>query len=253
MSEKIFSIAKISPGTRIRMRAVLNLLKKIEKKDFILECGCGVGVYTEKLQAIPKNLFCFDINPSLVSIASSVKNNSLLFVGDINNMPLSDSSVSVAIAADIIEHMKKPIKSLKEIRRVLKPEGHLIITTPSSLWDPIYCMFGMRKEDVGHYNIYNKKKIKYLLDNSGFRLDSFKLIQSIPTAFMDIFFSWIAMLKFGKRKVIDSEMTIEAGKNSILSFLYQLICFTTYPFLFLLEFITPNFCMTECLIKAKKK
>jgi ubiquinone/menaquinone biosynthesis C-methylase UbiE len=50
--------------------------------------------------------------------------------GDITAMPFEDESFSLVLATDIIEHVDDDRRALSEIRRVLKPGGHVLITVP---------------------------------------------------------------------------------------------------------------------------
>ena len=56
--------------------------------------------------------------------------NCELLNGSCYELPLVDSSVDVAIMADVIEHLESPDTCLQEICRVLRPKGKLFITTP---------------------------------------------------------------------------------------------------------------------------
>lgn len=46
-------------------------------------------------------------------------------------IPLADASVDFAFALEIVEHLLSPADLLREAFRILKPEGHLVVTTPN--------------------------------------------------------------------------------------------------------------------------
>jgi SAM-dependent methyltransferase len=52
-------------------------------------------------------------------------------VGDARGIPFSDASVDVVLATQVLEHIPDPIAVLAEIRRVLKPDGKLLLSVPS--------------------------------------------------------------------------------------------------------------------------
>lgn len=56
--------------------------------------------------------------------------------GDICAMPYPDNSFDLVLATDVIEHVDDDAGALREIRRVLRPGGHVIVTVPAfqSLW-----------------------------------------------------------------------------------------------------------------------
>lgn len=62
------------------------------------------------------------------------ENYSSIIVHDLNKkvMPFPDESFDTIIAGEIIEHLQSPYNFLKEIRRILKPQGKLLLTTPQA-------------------------------------------------------------------------------------------------------------------------
>jgi len=67
------------------------------------------------------------------------------FVGDIHNMDLEDNHFEAIICCSVLEHVEDPIRVVKEMYRILKPEGVLFCYIPS-----IY-PYHARK---GHYGDY---------------------------------------------------------------------------------------------------
>lgn len=95
--------------------------------------------------------------------------------------PFDDASFDIVLFCEIIEHLlMDPAKVLREIRRVLKPDGQLILTTPnvsrlenvarmlsgSNIYDP-YSGYG----PYGRHNReYNKHELYLLLTYVGFKI-----------------------------------------------------------------------------------
>jgi len=57
-------------------------------------------------------------------------NSKIDIVSDIIAIPVKDNSFDAALCTEVLEHLPDPISALKEICRVLKNNGHLIITAP---------------------------------------------------------------------------------------------------------------------------
>jgi ubiquinone/menaquinone biosynthesis C-methylase UbiE len=86
--------------------------------------------------------------------------------GDITAMPFEDESFSLVLATDIIEHVDDDRRALSEIRRVLKPGGHVLITVPAfpSLW-------GLHDEVSQHKRRYRAPTLLDLIRDAGLELE----------------------------------------------------------------------------------
>lgn len=99
----------------------------------ILEVGCGAGYGIEQITKIfkPKEYFAFDINQKMVSLsAAKVKRKNLdvrLFLGDVKNTKLPSNKFDAVLVFTVLHHVEGWQDALKEINRVLKPKGLLVI------------------------------------------------------------------------------------------------------------------------------
>ena len=116
---------------------------------------------------------------------------SALFDAENDTFPFSAESFDVVIFCEIIEHMTQdPLATLREINRVLKPSGHLIVTTPnvarlenvarliegSNIYDP-YSGYG----PTGRHNReYNSHEMALLLRYAGFEVEHLFTADSHP-------------------------------------------------------------------------
>ena len=51
-------------------------------------------------------------------------------VSDVTSIPEPDSSFDAIMCIEVLEHLPDPIQAIKEFSRLLKPDGHMIITAP---------------------------------------------------------------------------------------------------------------------------
>lgn len=104
------------------------------KDKIIADLGCGTG-YGSKLIANKgaKKIYSFDIDPKVIDYAKkyyqSEKINYRALSAD--NTRLPNNSVDVVLCFEVIEHLEKPDKLLKEIFRILKPGGTCVLSTPN--------------------------------------------------------------------------------------------------------------------------
>jgi SAM-dependent methyltransferase len=218
----------------------------------VLECGCGVGVYSVELARIADSVYSFDLNPSLVKVASSQVKGPVFFTADIDNPPLKDGLFDAVIIADIIEHLRSPHVVIQRLYDILADQGVLIGTVPSKRWDILYKLLFMKKEDIGHYWLYSKSELKEVFEKGGFRLVQHRMIQTVISAFLDALVARLSMVAFGRDKVLHSEMTLSTSDSTVLSFLYRFLNQALYPLMIFLESIIPERWKVEHLIVFRK-
>ena len=106
---------------------------------------------------------------------------------DLNEgIPLPDNSVGVINASHVIEHLRDPIKTMREIHRVLVHGGWAFIEVPSTdgrgAWqDPTHVSF-WNEHSFWYYT--NKSKAQFIRNNDirfqAYRLDTFEMSPHIP-------------------------------------------------------------------------
>jgi SAM-dependent methyltransferase len=74
-----------------------------------------------------------DFAEPMISYASRRYGSSRFRIGDIEKIPFDDSMFDAVVCLGVIEYLVEDEKALKEIRRVLKPGGSAIISTPSAM------------------------------------------------------------------------------------------------------------------------
>jgi 2-polyprenyl-3-methyl-5-hydroxy-6-metoxy-1,4-benzoquinol methylase len=121
--------------TKKRLDVVFNdLLWNIDLKDKItLDAGCGTGWFSKEAILRGAEVYSMDLGENLLSKVSE-KCGSKTIVGSILDIPFDDNYFDIIISSEVLEHTPDPILAIKELYRVLKPNGICIITTPNKLW-----------------------------------------------------------------------------------------------------------------------
>ena len=98
----------------------------------VLEIGCGTG-YGIRILA-PKSEQYVAVDKYKTDISEEVKRNNKIEFFQLEVPPLthfSDNTFDYVVTFQVIEHIKNDDLFVKEIHRVLKPQGKLILTTPN--------------------------------------------------------------------------------------------------------------------------
>ena len=154
-----------------------------------IDVGCGGGEVALALT----NEFGFHvtgIDLSLESKRECLRKNIPFLHSDASSLNLEDSSQDFLVAMDVLEHLENPREALMEWRRVLKPNGKLLITVPAHKF-----MWSTHDVNNHHFRRYSKKEIAKDLADSGF--------QEIKVRWWNsVFFPFLAFLRLTRLSAI---------------------------------------------------
>lgn len=103
----------------------------------VLDVACGTGYGTAVLGTVAASVTGLDISQDSVIEARRRygKENVQYVVGDCYALPFDDESFDVVVANEMIEHVEDHDGLIKEIKRVLRPNGRFLVSTPNK---PVY-------------------------------------------------------------------------------------------------------------------
>ncbi len=147
------SVADSTEGKQIAMRLVPSGSGKAA-----LDVGCREGVQTRWLQSHGYEVTSIDVDKRFEG-AQVVNANEPL--------PFPDESFDLVWCSEVIEHLEDPAVSLAELRRVTKPGGELILTTPNSyaLLFRFIALFGLTPQRIqrkDHLHFFAEEDIRRL-------------------------------------------------------------------------------------------
>jgi hypothetical protein len=97
----------------------------------VLDIACGEGYGSAALRtAGATRVVGVDIDGQTVAHARQ-KYGVDARIGSADRIDLEDGSIDLAVSFETIEHLKDPLGFLREMKRVLTPEGKLVISTPN--------------------------------------------------------------------------------------------------------------------------
>lgn len=103
------------------------------QSDNVLNVGCGYGPQVIAYQGNFRRMIGVDITIDRLEKSLDIQSDYAYYPigGDVEYMPLASGQFDKAIAIDIIEHVRDPQQMCKEIHRLLKPGGEVLITFPT--------------------------------------------------------------------------------------------------------------------------
>ncbi len=99
----------------------------------VLDVGCGSGAFTFMLK--DEGFDAVGVDWSLRDLDNS-RSDVCFYVMDAHDLKFADASFDCVALLEVLEHLENPVKALKEMYRVLKPGGCLIVSTPNA-HDPL--------------------------------------------------------------------------------------------------------------------
>jgi ubiquinone/menaquinone biosynthesis C-methylase UbiE len=112
-------------------------LMDIRPDSFILDIGCGGGMAIKEMAKIATGGFVAGVDYSPVMVRQALKHNAATVAvervvvkrGDISSLPFADTSFDRACAIESFNYWPEPVAGLREVFRVLKDGGLVVITT----------------------------------------------------------------------------------------------------------------------------
>jgi ubiquinone/menaquinone biosynthesis C-methylase UbiE len=142
----------------------------------VLDCGSGSGLLLGFLSRNYDHVYGLDLSHEMLKTGEESGAGSRTLVGCAQMMGLKDSTFDLVICKSSLHHTPEPDRAIREIYRVLKKDGVLIISEPcrdNSLWRNIGRAYtGFSKNFSGHHHLFRTRQIKELLTRNGFEIQT---------------------------------------------------------------------------------
>jgi len=154
----------------------------------IVDVGCGDGSATYLISNLNARNTVIGVDWSATALARARARGLLVVQGGVDTagLPLPDGCADVVIMSELIEHLVDTDSAVDEVRRVLRPGGVLLLSTPNlAAWfnrglvglgiQPVFSEVSMRgiygrpgHEVVGHLRLFTRRALVEFLAARGF-------------------------------------------------------------------------------------
>ena len=174
---------------------LLGLLDLFDESWTVGDLGCGTGYLTEAIAPVVKQVIAVDESGAMLSAArrrlSSLENVDVRN-GSVEELPIDDGTLDVALLFMVAHFVLEPVKVLKEIRRVLAPSGRVVVLDLTSHEREEYSM------QMGHvWQGFSEEQLRSWVQDAGLTVARYRVLPADPKAKGPALFSLVA--KKGKR------------------------------------------------------
>lgn len=141
--------------------------------DRVLDIGCAYGLFLGLCDERGYDTYGIDVSEHAIDEAKK-RTKAALALGDIDGgLPYPDATFHLVTLFDVIEHLPSPNSSLKEILRVIRPAGHLVLTTLNARAISKY----IKKDcwnvdkDPTHLYVFDPLSLKFMLQRAGYEVE----------------------------------------------------------------------------------
>lgn len=163
--------------SHLMWKKMMLLLEHVKPGGALIDVGCGTGEFMIQLRNRFDSLVGVDVNSNAIAFASKkveAYSNVSLYEGEVNTFHFPSRHFDVCLCLDVLEHVENLFSFLKEIYRILRPNGELFVTVPN-WYDKI--ISGTLKRNPFHLNTFTPWTWMRCLRKAGFELKYYRAVE----------------------------------------------------------------------------
>jgi SAM-dependent methyltransferase len=140
-----------------------------------LDVGCGTGANGPVLSARATFSVGLDASPVPLGLSGTdQRGHSSRVRGDATALPFPDDSFDLVVALDVLEHLDDDAAGARELHRVLRPGGALVIFVPA-----LPLLWGLQDDVSHHRRRYQRSQLRDLVAGAGLRVERLTFFNSL--------------------------------------------------------------------------
>ena len=132
----------------------------------VVDVGCNTGIGASVLRTACPNAVLIGIEVVPERAQEARGHFDVVHESVATRLPFEDRSVDAVLCLEVIEHRTEA----EEVRRVLRPDGRFILTTPNSQYIKLLFLRRSVLDDPSHLSEYFPRKLSKLLRQNGFSI-----------------------------------------------------------------------------------
>lgn len=96
--------------------------------DFILDVGCGTGLFMGRIGRIVNRMIGIDVSKRMLRIAANRVSGGIFVLADVDSLPFRKNIFSKVFSITLLQNVPNPFNSLRELARLIRKNGFLAVT-----------------------------------------------------------------------------------------------------------------------------
>lgn len=152
-----------------RRKILANFLEEIcrrvtDRRPRILDVGCGTGANLLMLSEYG-DAEGVDVSEDALAFCRE-RGLEQVKLGAAEKLPYHDDTFDLVTALDVVEHLDDDLAGLREMRRVLRPGGRVLLFVPTFMF-----LWGLQDDVSNHRRRYRLPELRRVLEQAGFEIE----------------------------------------------------------------------------------
>jgi SAM-dependent methyltransferase len=146
--------------------------RHFQRPGRVLDVGCAAGYFLSVMQAEGWDVLGLEPSDAIRTRAEELLGAERVRTGLLGEADLPTAAFDLVTMWDVLEHIPDPVAALREVRRVLKPEGRLILETQNvaSLAARVFGRRWQHYKHTEHIYHFDRRTVARVLREAGFEL-----------------------------------------------------------------------------------